>query len=63
MLYVLDLAEVSLDQIINKHNKINESNTFNKLTASKSIFKQTKIGQITLVKYVVRSKFSSTPFY
>lgn len=35
MLYVLDLAEVSLDQIINKHNEINESNTFNKLTASK----------------------------
>lgn len=34
MIYVLDLAEVPLDRIINKHNKINESKTFNKFTAS-----------------------------
>lgn len=34
MLHVLDLAGVPLDQIINEHNKINKSNTFNKFTAS-----------------------------
>lgn len=35
MLHVLDLAGVPLDQIINEHNEINESNTFNNFTASK----------------------------